>query len=46
MDASEPASMRESYSGWTLQNKVVDQTGHGYDAYGLSSDPQYLEATW
>lgn len=46
MDASESASMSESYSGWYLQNKVVDQTGHGYDAYGLSSDPQYLEATW
>lgn len=46
MNESEPADLRESYSGWSLRNKIVDQTGHGYDAYGLSSDPSFLEATW
>ena len=46
MDSSEPAGLNEPYSGWFLRNEIVDQTGHGYDAYGLSEDPQFMEATW
>jgi len=47
MDESELVSdYRESYSRWNLRNKIVDQTGHGYDAYGLSASPQFLDATW
>lgn len=46
LDACEQADLNESYSHWYLRNKVVDQTGHGYDAYGLSASPSFVEATW
>lgn len=47
MDASESVTdYREPYSRWNLRNKVVDQTGNGYDAYGLSAAPDFMEATW
>ncbi|MEG0789732.1 MAG: DUF1735 and LamG domain-containing protein [Alistipes sp.] len=31
---------------WRIKNKIVDQTGHGYDAYGMSAAPTFLDATW
>ena len=47
MDETESVSgYTESYSRWSLRNKVVDQTGHGYDAYGQSASPQFQEAVW
>lgn len=46
MDSSEPAGQTEPYSGWFLRNEIEDQTGHGYNAYGLSDNPTFKEATW
>ncbi len=46
MNESVSASEREKYSGWSIRNKIADQTGHGYDACGISGSPQFEEATW
>ncbi|MCD8071616.1 MAG: hypothetical protein LUE10_00225 [Alistipes sp.] len=37
---------RETYSGWTLRNKMVDITGHGHDAFAEAASPTYMEAIW
>lgn len=46
MDKFEPTSTYEAFWRKTLKNKVVDQTGNGYDAYGPSASPTFVEAVW
>lgn len=46
MDQSEQVSIYEGTWRKTLQNKIVDQTENGYDAYGLLKEPTYIEAVW
>lgn len=46
MNESEPISEYESNSRWTFKNKIVDLTGHGFDAKGQSANPTFIDATW
>lgn len=46
MDECEKTNYQDPNSSWTINNKIVDQTGHGYDACGLSGNPSFKEATW
>ncbi|MEG0808304.1 MAG: DUF1735 and LamG domain-containing protein [Alistipes sp.] len=31
---------------WRIKNKIVDQTGHGYDAYGMQDTPEFIDTVW
>ncbi len=46
MNESEPISETESNSRWRLNNKMVDLTGHGFDAKGQAANPTFIDATW
>lgn len=46
MNDAETISEYESNSRWTLQNRIPDLTGNGYDALGQSAAPTFIDAIW
>lgn len=46
MNEAESVSYRDPNLNRTFNCKIPDLTGHGYDAYGFSSNPSYIDATW
>lgn len=46
MNEAESINEYESNSRWTFKNKMVDLTGHGFDAKGQSANPTFIDATW
>lgn len=34
------------FFNWRLNNKIIDITGNGYDAYGQSSNPTFIDTIW
>lgn len=37
---------RDEFFRMSFYNRVPDATGHGYDAYGLSSNPSFTDTEW
>lgn len=46
MNQCEPGSFSVPSFGRSFRSKIPDLTGNGYDAYGGTSDPSYINTVW